>query len=68
MWACLAASFLSGLAVGGFESLPLCGFIYDEYLSKYFVLSMSEIDMSCHLIFTSNETFNLSVRSRCEFS
>ena len=43
---------LLGLAVGGFESLPLCGFIYDEYLSNYFVLNMSEINMSCRLIFS----------------
>ena len=42
-------------------------FIYDEYLSKYFVLSLSEINMSCRLVFTFNETFNLLVRSRCEF-
>jgi len=68
VWACLAALFLSGLAVGGFESLPLCGFIYDEYLSNYFVLNMSEINMSCRLIFSSSETFNLLVCSRCEFS
>ena len=67
MWACLAALFLSGLAVGGFKSLPLCGFIYDEYLSNYFVLNMSEINMSCGLIFSSNETFALLVCSRCEF-
>ena len=68
MWACLAALLLSGLAVGGFESLPLCGFIYDEFLSNYFVLNMSEINMSCRLIFSSNETSNLLVCSRCEFS
>ena len=68
MGACLAALFLSGLAVGGFESLPFYGFIYDEYLSNYFVLNMSEMNMSCRLIFSSNETFNLLVCSRCEFS
>ena len=42
--------------------------LYDEYLSNYFVLNMSEINMSCRLIFSSNETFNLLVCSRCEFS
>ena len=67
MRAFLAALFLSGLAVGGFESLPLCVFIYDENLSNYFVLNMSEISMSCRLKFSSSETFNLLVRSRCKF-
>ena len=42
-------------------------FIYDEYLSKYFVLSLSEINMSCLLVFTSNKTFNLLVRRDVNF-
>ena len=44
---------LSGLAVGGFYSLPLCGFfiyITDVCLS-YFVSSGFEVNMSCRLIF-----------------
>ena len=55
---------LPGLAVGGFESLPLyAAFIYMMGILFRIVLSRFEVNMSCRLIFNSVETFNLSVRS-----
>lgn len=64
VWPCLAVLSLSGLAVGGFESLPLCGFIYTMSAFKIFfckcVLRV-EKNMSSHLIPVSSEVFHLLV-------
>ena len=60
--------FLSGLAVGGFEPLPLCGLYIMDVCLSYFVSSGFEVNMSRLLIFNFVEAFNLLVCSRREFS
>ena len=56
--------YLPGLAIGGFESLTaLRGFMYRMDVSFRIFLSRFEINMSCRLIFNSDETFNMLVRS-----
>ena len=55
---------LPGLAVGGFESLPLYAvFIYMMGVLFRIVVNKFEVNLSCRLIFNSVGTFNLSVRS-----
>ena len=66
VWACFGRFYcLSGLAVGGFESLTaLRGFyIYDGCFISSFFLSRLKVNMSFRLIFNSDETFNLLVHS-----
>ena len=65
IWACFGRFIiLPGLAVGGFQSLPLYAvFIYMMGILFRIVLSEFEVNMSCRLIFNFVETFNLSVLS-----